>query len=155
MKTCRARAVAGTVAIRGPFPLDGRQVGIIADDATDAKALDADQGHRRRRHGAAGHRRPRGRLGKKNDGATVQRDLQHPLHRVRRRHRGRRPDALEIAVLLGETFRHLRPSPPSATGRLVKRHVDAKAPGIVLADAGKALKSLLKLMPEHRVWDRA
>ena len=145
--------------IRGPFPLDGRQVGIIADDATDAKALDKlikgidDAGMVPLV--IADHA---GRLGKKNDGATVQRTTFNTRSiEFDAVIAAADLDAPEIAVLLGETFRHLKAIAAIGDGqKLVKRHVDAKAPGIVLADdAGKALKSLLKLMPEHRVWDRA
>ena len=145
--------------IRGPFPLDGRQVGIIADDATDAKALDKlikgidDAGMVPLV--IADHA---GRLGKKNDGATVQRTTFNTRSiEFDAVIAAADLDAPEIAVLLGETFRHLKAIAAIGDGqKLVKRHVDAKAPGIVLADSGaKALKSLLKLMPEHRVWDRA
>ncbi len=145
--------------IRGPFPLDGRQVGIIADDDTDAKALDAliegiDEAGMVPLVIAA----HAGRLGADGDGPTVQRTTYNTRSiEFDAVIAAADVDAPEIAVLLGEAFRHLKAIAAFGDGReLVKRHIDADAPGIVLAaDGGKALKSLLKLMPEHRVWDRA
>ncbi len=141
--------------IRGDFPLDGRQVGILADADTPAKTLKAlvkgiDEAGMvplviAEKAGTVGgetvQRTTYNTRSIEYDAVVVAADVQAP----------------EMKVLLGEMFRHLKAIVAVDEGaKLVEGTVDASAPGVVLADgASAALKSLLKLMPAHRVWERA
>lgn len=141
--------------IQGDFPLDGRQVGIIADAGTDAKVLaDLVSGISDAGMVPLVIAEKAGKLGD----VTVQRTTFNT--------RSIEYDAViaaadvsapEMKVLLGEMFRHLKAIAAVGGGHaLVEGAVDASAPGVVLADdAASAVSALLELMPAHRVWERA